>query len=101
MMAKLISKYTWGKRKETVLRKGSWLTHHVKVVNINTVFEKHDSSENIYILLLCCRWWSIVNLFWNRWTNWSYSKSSLPEISKLNDSALDEKQEEQTKYSPN
>ena len=56
---------------EEAVRGRSWLIHHLNVIYTNTVLEKHVSSENIYILILRCQWWSIINLFSNRWTNWS------------------------------
>ena len=42
-------------------------------------------------MVLCCQWWGTINLFSNRWTNYSYSKSkvALPGISKLDDSVTD------------
>ena len=78
---KLISKKAWRKRKENILRRGSWLIHHLRVIYINTVFEKPISSENRYILILCCQWWNTINIYSNRWTNWSYSKISFAGIS--------------------
>ena len=71
-MMKLINEKASGKRKEKVFRRGSWLVHHVKVIYTNTVLEKHASSENIYILILCYQWGSTINLLSNCWTNWSY-----------------------------
>ena len=52
----LISKKTEKKRKEKAFKRGTWLIHYVKVIYINTVFEKHFSSKNIYIF-----WYSLVN----------------------------------------
>ena len=52
-------------------RTGIW-----KRILINTPFAKYALSENLYILILCCQWWSTINLFSNRWANWGYSRSS-------------------------
>ena len=76
IIIKLISKKAWGNREEKVLRRCS-LIYHVEVIYINIVFEKHVTSQNIYILVLCCQWWSIINLFSNRCANWCYSRISL------------------------
>ena len=59
-----------------MLRTKSWLIDRVKVIYIDTVFEKHISSENIYFLIFCCQLWSTINLFSNYWTNWTYSRRS-------------------------
>ena len=64
------------KRKENAFRNGCWLIQHVKGIYINSVFEKHVTSENMYILILYCHWWSSINLSSNRRTNWCYSSSS-------------------------
>ena len=98
-MMKLISKKAWGKRNETVFRRWNWLIHHVKLIYINTVFDEHVSSENIYILILCCQWWSTINLFSNRWTIDVIQEVILLRISKLNDSELDKKQGDRTQFS--
>ena len=81
----------WGKRKEKVFRRGSWLIHFVKVINVNMVFKKHVSSEN--------------NTFWHCVVNdkvpWTSSQIAqqiqviqevvLQRVSKLNESVLDKK----------
>ena len=33
-----VKENNWGKKKEQVFRRGTWLTHYVKVIYINTVF---------------------------------------------------------------
>ena len=43
---------------------------------IDTPFAKSVLSENLYILILFCEWWSTFNLFSNRWPNWCYPRSS-------------------------
>ena len=40
-------KNAWGKQKELVFRRGSWLIHH---------YTPYISSENVYILTLCSQW---------------------------------------------
>ena len=45
-MMKLISKNAWGKRKEQVLGRGSWLIHHLQ----------NTSHHEIYIF-----WYCVVN----------------------------------------
>ena len=94
---KLISKKPWEKRNKKVFRRWNWLIHHVKLIYINTVFEEHVSSENIYILIFCCQW-STSSLIIEQID--VFQEVTLLGISKLNDSALDKKQGDLTQFFP-
>ena len=95
MMKMIINKGS-GKWKVKVIRRGNWLIHHVKVIYIYTVYEKHVSSESIYILILYFQWWSTINLFSNHWTIDVIKEVVLPR--NLNEAALDKKKREQTLF---
>ena len=95
MMKMIINKGS-GKWKVKVIRRGNWLIHHVKVIYIYTVYEKHVSSESIYILILYFQWWSTINLFSNHWTIDVIKEVVLP--GNLNEAALDKKKREQTLF---
>ena len=59
------------------------------------------SHREIYAFwYLCCQLESTVNLFSRHWKNWSYPKVVSPGRSKLIDSALDKKLEDQVHFSP-
>ena len=77
IMMKLINQKTWEKKERKMHSEMDvdWY-QHVKGIYINSVFEKHVTSENMYILILYCHWWSSINLSSNRRTNWCYSSSS-------------------------
>ena len=91
MMKMIINKGS-GKWKVKVIRRGNWLIHHVKVIYIYTVYEKHVLSESIYILILYFQWWSTINLFSNHWTIDVIKEVVLP--GNLNEAALDKKKKE-------
>ena len=62
-MMQFISENTWGKRKENIFRRGSWLLHHAKL-NLFLKNKPVFSSENIHVLILRLMYWlysDIVN----------------------------------------
>ena len=86
IMMKLTSKKSWGKRKEQVFRRGSWLIHHLQ----------NMSYQKIYIF-----WYYVVS-------DEAPSTSSqiiqpielIQEVSKLNEQEPDKKQGHQTRFFP-
>ena len=84
------------KRRKGVQKKK--ITHLVKI--ILTLLLKNQKIE---IVWSCCQWWSTEVPSTSSLTvkqSWSCWKSSLPEVSNMNDSAMNKYQRDQTHFLP-
>ena len=94
----LVNKNIWGKREEKVFRRRKSLIHLVKIILILLL-----KNQKIDIVWSCCQWWSTEVPSTSSLTvkqSWSFWKSSLPEVSNMNDSAMNKYQRDQTHFLP-
>ena len=91
IMIKLASKKSWGKRKEQVFRKGSWLIHHLQNMSYQKIYAFWYYVISDKVPLSSSQIVDQIEVI---------QEVVLPGISTLNDEVPDKKKGEKTQFSP-